>query len=193
MDQNTVIAIVVVALIAIATIIFVIYRKRRSEHLKSRFGTEYDRAVLLGGDRAKAEAELLSREKRVHRFPIRELPPASRDRYLEEWTAIQSRFVDDPAVAVNEADSLVNRVMAARGYPMAEFEQRAADLSVTHPDVVQNYRAARAVMLRYGRGEAGTEDLRQAMVYYRTLFDELLDITPKPHTATREALHQRAS
>lgn len=105
---------------------------------------------------------------------------------------MQSRFVDDPPIAVTEADSLVNRVMAARGYPMAEFEQRAADLSVTYPAVVQNYRAAHAVVVRYGRGEAGTEELRQAMVYYRTLFDELLDI-PKSQTATRGVLHERAS
>jgi hypothetical protein len=193
MDQRTLIAIVIVlAVVAIAATILVIYRKRRSQQLKQHFGPEYDRAVLERGDPAKAEMELLNREKRVHSFSIKALAPETRDRFAEEWTLIQNRFVDDPAGAVSEADSLVNRVMIARGYPVADFEQRAADVSVTYPAVVQNYRAARVIAQRHGRGEAGTEDLRQAMVHYRSLFDELLGV-PTSVAATRGVLHERAS
>ena len=194
MDHNTLIAIIVVAaVIVIAAIIaFIVYRKQRSRRLKEHFGVEYDRAVLQRGSETKAELELLKREKRVHHFAIKALSPATRDRYVEEWAAIQRRFVDEPALAVAEADSLVNRVMTARGYPMGDFEQRAADVSVTYPEVVQNYRAARTIVLRHGRGDAGTEDLRQAMVHYRSLFEELLDL-PKATNTSRGYLHERAS
>jgi len=195
MDQKTVIAIVVVvvALIAIAAIAVVFFRKRRSLQLKEHFGPEYDRTLRMRGDAAKAEAELINREKRVHGFTFKALSPAARTRYLEEWSNIQRRFVDDPAVAVTEADSLVNRVMADRGYPAADFEQRAADVSVSYPAVVQNYRAARSIVQRHWRGEAGTEDLRQSMVHYRSLFDELLDIPKSETTSTRGVIHERAS
>jgi hypothetical protein len=193
MDQRSLIVVVtVIAVAAIAAMIFIVYRKRRSQHLKQHFGPEYDRAVLQRGGSAKAEKELINREKRVHSFSIKALTPAARDRFAEEWTLIQSRFVDDPAIAVNEADSLVNRVMEARGYPMADFEQRAADVSVTYPVVVQNYRAARLIVQRYGRSEGGTEDLRQAMVHYRSLFDELLGASTSD-AASRGVLHERAS
>ena len=193
MDQRTLIAIlIVVAVVAIAATIFVVYRKRRSQQLRQHFGPEYDRAVLERGTPAKAEMELINREKRVHSFSIKALAPATRDRFAEEWAAIQRRFVDDPAGAVSDADSLVNRVMAERGYPMADFEQRAADVSVTYPAVVQNYRAARVIVQRHGRGEAGTEDLRQAMVHYRSLFDELLGV-PTAVGATRGVIRERAS
>jgi hypothetical protein len=192
MDPKTLIVIVVVvAVIAIAAIIL-FTRKRRSQHLKEHFGSEYDRAVEQRGNPAKAEAELINREKRVHSFSIKPLSPEARDRYAEEWSAVQRHFVDDPAVAVTEADALVNRVMGGRGYPMADFEQRAADVSVSYPGVVQNYRSARTIVQRHGRGEAGTEDLRQAMVHYRSLFDELLDL-PGSTSATRGVLHERAS
>ncbi len=193
MDQRTLIVVlIVVGVVAIAAAMIVAYRKRRSQHLKLHFGSEYDRAVLERGDAAKAETELINREKRVHGFSIKELTPGARDRFAEEWAMIQSRFVDDPAIAVSEADSLVNRVMVARGYPMADFEQRAADVSVTYPAVVQNYRAACVIVRRHGRGDAGTEDLRQAMVHYRTLFDELLGV-PAAMTTSRGVLHERAS
>jgi hypothetical protein len=178
MDQTTITAIViVVAVLAVLAAIIIVYRKHRRQHLKQHFGAEYDRAVRELHDPGKAE---------------KELSPAARDRFAEEWNLVQSRFVDDPAVAVSEADSLVNRVMSARGYPMGDFEQRAADVSVTHPTVVQNYRAARVIVQRHGRGEAATEDLRQAMVHYRSLFDELLGVRPAV-TATRGVLHERAS
>lgn len=194
MDQRIVIAIVIaVALLVLAAIYVSFSRKRRSLQLKERFGPEYDRTLRMRGDAEKAEAELLNREKRVHSFSIKSLSPAARTRYLEEWSAIQRRFVDDPAVAVTEADSLVNRVMTDRGYPMADFEQRAADVSVTYPAVVQNYRAARNIVQRHWRGEAGTEDLRQSMVHYHSLFDELLDIPRSETTSTRGVIHERAS
>jgi FtsZ-interacting cell division protein ZipA len=193
MDHTTLIAIViVVAVIAIAAIIFAVSRKRRSETLKQHFGTEYERAVLVRGDAAKAEKDLIDREKRVHSLTIKPLTPAARDRFREEWTQIQNRFVDDPAIAVSEADALVNRVMVARGYPMTDFEQRAADVSVSYPAVVQNYRAACIIVQRHGRGEAGTEELRQAMVYYRSLFDELLGVSTFVDNR-RGVLHERAS
>lgn len=193
MDRNTLIAIVILAaVIVVAAIVIALYRRHRSQRLKEHFGLEYDRAVLQRGSQPKAELELLKREKRVHHFAIKGLAPATRDRYIEEWAAVQRRFVDDPALAVTEADALVNRVMNARGYPMAEFEQRAADVSVTYPEVVQNYRAARVIVMRHGRGDAGTEDLRQAMVHYRSLFDELLDL-PNSAATSRGFIHERAS
>jgi hypothetical protein len=178
--------------IVIAAVSIILVRKRRSQRLKERFGPEYDLAVRQRGDLTKAETELINREKRVHSFSIKALSPAALDRFAEEWSAVQRHFVDDPALAVTEADSLVNRVMVARGYPMADFEQRAADVSVAYPAVVQNYRSACAIVRRHGRGEAGTEELRQAMVHYRSLFDELLDI-PKSEVNSRGVLHERAS
>lgn len=193
MDQQTVVALgVVVAVVVIAALIFVVYRRRRREHLKQQFGPEYDRAVLERGNPAKAEVELINREKRVQSFSIKELTPTMRDQFRAEWTLVQNRFVDDPAIAVSEADTLVSRVMASRGYPMADFDQRAADISVTYPAIVQNYRSARLIVQRHARGEAGTEDLRQAMVHYRSLFDELLGV-PTSMGATRGVLHERAS
>ncbi|MGD0629295.1 MAG: hypothetical protein ABR987_08075 [Terracidiphilus sp.] len=193
MDQRILIAAaIVVGVIAIAAVVIVAYRKHRSQYLKDQFGPEYDHAVLERGGAAKAEMELINREKRVHSFTIKALTAAERGRFAEEWSLIQNRFVDDPVVAVSEADSLVNRVMTARGYPMADFEQRAADVSVSYPAVVHNYRAAGVIVQRHGRGEAGTEDLRQAMVHYRSLFNELLGV-PTSVDATRGVLHERAS
>jgi hypothetical protein len=182
MDPKVEVAIVVAIAVVVLAVIIVLYRRHRSRRLKEHFGQEYDRAVLQRGNQSKAEMELLNREKRVQHFDIKPLPIATRDRYVEEWAAVQRRFVDDPNLAVTEAESLVNRVMSARGYPMANWEQRAADVSVTYPDVVQNYRSARTIVVRHGRGDAGTEDLRQAMVHYRSLFEELLDL-PKSAAA----------
>ena len=122
---------------------------------------------------------LREREERVKKFSLRPLPPTDRERYASEWAAVQRRFVDDPSTAVTQADRLVTTVMAARGYPMTDAEQRAADLSVTYPNLVDNYRAARELTQRHAAGQSSTEDLRQAMVYFRSLFDELLEV-PKP-------------
>ena len=174
MDPKVValIAIVVIAIVVIALI--AVMRKRRHEHLREQFGPEYDRAVQLHG--SKTDAVLADREKRVNSFSLRHLSDTDRQTYAAEWEAVQRRFVDDPAMAVSEADSLVNRVMTARGYPMGDFDQRAADISVSHPIVVQNYRSARDIALRHRNGQASTEDLRQAMVHYRTLFADLLEL-----------------
>ena len=168
--------IVVGGVFAVAIIFFL--QKRRSEKLRKQFGPEYDRTIEKIGDKRRAEQELQSREKRVESFHIRDLKNEERIRFAEEWRIVQSRFVDEPSRAVEEADLLVRRVMEARGYPLGNFEQRVADISVNHPTVVQNYRSARDIAERNRKGSANTEDLRQAMVFYRALFDDLLT-TPK--------------
>jgi hypothetical protein len=172
MDPKT-IAIAVVVVLAIIVIAWIVMRKRRTEALRQRFGPEYDRAVRERGTSA-AESLLSDRAKRVEKFRIRELAHDERERFVTDWRVVQSRFVDDPNGALSDADSLVNRLMEARGYPMSHFEQRAADISVDHPRVVDNYRAAHEIALRHRRGEATTEDMRNALIYYRSLFDELL-------------------
>jgi type II secretory pathway pseudopilin PulG len=177
MDPRVLIGIIVILAILVVVAIVLGLRKRRREHLKQHFGREYDRAVQQHGTASRAEAALEAREQRVHKFTIRDLPASDRGAYADEWAGIQRRFVDDPSMAVTQADRLVTRVMTARGYPMGDFDQRAEDVSVSYPDVVDNYRAARDIVVRHGNGQASTEDLRQAMVYYRSLFDELLGST----------------
>jgi hypothetical protein len=169
-----IVAIVVIA--AAAALGFLLLQRRRSEQLQDRFGPEYKRVVAeRGGDRQEAESELQDRFKRRSTFEVRDLEPASRDRYAERWRQAQSRFVDQPASAIAEADALVLEVMSDRGYPVADdFEQRAADVSVDHPEVVEHYRAAHGISQRATDGRASTEDLRQAMVHFRALFAELL-------------------
>lgn len=190
MDTKTLIPVVIVILAIAVIAIILIDRRRRSARLKEHFGPEYDRAVQQHGNPRLAEAELAERENRVHKLSIHPLSSADRESYAQEWSAVQRRFVDDPAIAVTEADRLVNRVMASRGYPMGDFEQRAADVSVSYPEVVQNYRAAREIVSRHSRGESSTEDLRQAMVHYRSLFDELLESSKAEKTGV---IHERAS
>jgi FtsZ-interacting cell division protein ZipA len=178
MDQNQLYVVIVVAIIAvviIAAVAFVTSRKRRSEKLRQKFGPEYDRVVKQEGNPRKAEGVLEFRTKRRERFQLRPLPAADKSSYTVRWNEVQARFVDDPRGAVTVADGLVTEVMQARGYPIGDFEQRAADLSVDYPIVVDNYRAAHQIALRHGAGQASTEDLRQAMVHYRALFQELLD------------------
>jgi len=188
MDTRAIIVLVIViAAIAIAAA-FIIWRRRRSEHLRSHFGPEYDRTLKMQGNHTKAEAVLLEREQRVKKFSLRPLPPADRERYASEWATVQRTFVDDPSTAVTQADRLVSTVMAARGYPMTDAEQRTADLSVTYPNLVQNYRSARELTQRHAAGQSSTEDLRKAMVYFRSLFDELLEV-PKPQRVG--ASHER--
>lgn len=182
MDSRILIPVIIVVAAFIVIAIVLIMRRRKSEHLKRQFGPEYDRAVMQHGDAGHAEAVLLDREKRVEKFSLRPLIPSDRERYAEEWGAVQRRFVDDPSNAVDQADTLVNTVLAARGYPVGEAEQRTADISVNYPSLVQNYRSARAVMLRHSQGQTSTEDLRLAMVNFRSLFDELLK-TAKPQRA----------
>jgi len=178
MDQNrmmVLIAIVVIAVIVLAAIAFVASRKRRSTKLKERFGPEYDRVLRQEGDARKAEGVLEFRQQRREKFKIRPLTAADKSGFATRWNEVQARFVDDPRGAVTVADSLVTDVMQARGYPIGEFEQRAADISVDYPLVVENYRAAHDIALRHSAGKASTEDLRQAMVHYRLLFQELLE------------------
>jgi hypothetical protein len=168
------IAIAAVLLIAIAVALYVRKRRKTTTGLRDRFGPEYDRAVQQHGSERKAEAKLADREERVEMLKIRGLDLIERERYLSEWQAVQSRFIDYPKGAVTEADELVCSLMRTRGYPVADFDQRAADISVDHPLVVENYRSAHNIALRLGRGEASTEDLRTAMIHYRSLFDELV-------------------
>ncbi len=176
MDQNRVLVLViVVAVIAILAIAWAAMKKRRSVKLRERFGPEYDRVLQKEGDARKAEGVLEFREKRREKFTIRPLTAADRSSFAIRWNEVQARFVDDPRGAVTVADSLITDVMQARGYPIGEFEQRAADISVDHPIVVENYRAAHDIAMRHSTGRASTEDLRQAMVHYRALFQELLD------------------
>jgi hypothetical protein len=165
-------AIVVVLLIIIGVLVA---RQQRSRRLKDEFGPEYGRVVAERGDQRTAEKELSGRRERVDKFKIRPLEPAARERYLEEWAAAQRYFVDEPVDAVNQAHELVQAVMNDRGYPVDEdFEQRSADISVEHPVVVENYRAAHEISARARNGQASTEQLRQAMVHFRALFDDLL-------------------
>jgi len=174
-----VIVIVAIVLIVLVVGALILARQRRSQQLQEGFGPEYTRTVEeRGGDRKEAEAELLERRQRRDQFEIRDLEPAARDRYAERWRAAQRRFVDQPGPAVGEADALVMEVMRDRGYPVAdEFDQRAADISVDHPIVVNNYRAAQRIVSLDQRGEASTEDLRKAVVHFRALFDELLGVS----------------
>lgn len=166
--------VLVVALIAVAAWYF--YQRTQSRRLQQRFGPEYGRTVDELGTRTKAEAELKAREKRVERLNIVPLTQSDAARFSQTWTALQSRFVDDPNGAVVQAGQLVRELMLKRGYPMEDFEQRAADISVDHPAVVDNYRAAQAIVVRDERGEADTEALRKAVVHFRVLFNELLEV-----------------
>jgi hypothetical protein len=150
-------------------------RKRRTEKLRTQFGgAEYDRAVKEDGSKRHAEAGLKERSERVESLPIRPLAPGDRVRFVDSWRRIQARFVDGPGGAVTEADQLLGDVMSTRGYPVSDFEQRAADISVDHPLVLANYRTAHEIAGRQTQGKANTEDLRQAMIHYRTLFEELV-------------------
>ena len=159
------IVIVIAVLVVLAIVAWVLTTKRRSERLRARYGPEYDRAVQESGRRRTAEAELERREEKRRRLDIVPLSAAARERYLTSWREIQSRFVDEPSSALADADRLVGQVMRERGYPVDEFDQRAADISVDHPDVVENYREGHAIYLADGRGDASTEDLRQAVIH----------------------------
>jgi hypothetical protein len=172
MDSTTLLILVVVVLVAIVG--WLVYERRRSDTLRSKFGPEYRRTIEATGDRREAEAELQARERRVAALDIRTLPAAERARYADEWRDVQSHFVDQPAAAITEADALIGQVMEARGYPVSDFEQRVADISVDHPSVVEHYRIAHRIAARKEAVTTDTESLRQAMVHYRALFDDLL-------------------
>jgi hypothetical protein len=170
----TVTAIVVVAVIVLAAVIVFAIVKRRSVRLRSRFGPEYDRAVRETGSKYRAEAKLERLEQRVHKLDIRTLHLDERNRFREQWTAIQARFVDNPSLALQQADEIVREVMTAVGYPLSRFEDDAAQLSVDHPTVVANYRKGHEIALQQAHGRASTEEVRQGLIHYRTLFQELV-------------------
>lgn len=175
MQQSTIVILVAAAVVVIALVAWAATRKRRTAKLVNRFGPEYDRAVENLGSKAKAEADLAARARHRAKLTIRPLSAADHDRFAEAWRQTQEGFVDDPKGAVARADSLVAEVMGLRGYPMGEFEQQAADISVDYPTLVENYRAAHRLAATSARGDISTEDLRQAMVHYRALFTELLE------------------
>jgi len=164
-----------VAVLLLALAAWAYTSRRRHANLREQFGPEYDRTVEAVGP-ARADSVLRERADRVSRFNLRKLTREQADSFVREWRLVQARFVDDPDAAVGQADRLVTQVMTARGYPLEDFDRRADDLSVDHPVVVQNYRTARALALRRQRGEAGTEEMRQAVVNYRALFDDLLEV-----------------
>jgi hypothetical protein len=169
------IAVAVIAGLVVAISLLIYARKRRTQRLIEQFGApEYDRVMMDEGNREKAETALGRRADRVESLNIRQLSPADRARFIESWRTVQARFVDGPGGAVAEADQLLGDVMSTRGYPVSNFEQRAADISVHHPLVLQNYRAAHEIAIRQTHGQASTEELRQAMIHYRTLFDDLI-------------------
>lgn len=179
-----VVAVVVIAVLVVGAVMW--SRQRRSEHLKDRFGREYDRTVEAKGGRAEAEAELAAREKRVEKLDIRPLAPEERREFVSRWEDVQARFVDDPPRAVAFADALLGDLMKTRGYPVSDFEQRAGDISVDHPIVVEHYHKAHEIAVRHERGDASTEDLRQAMIHYRALFDNLVGAQGPGARAERE-------
>jgi hypothetical protein len=166
----------VVVLIALAAFAWMYVQRQRRIRLRHQFGPEYDRVLRDAGTPDKADALLEDRARRVEKLKIRTLSHEQSASFAQEWRRVQALFVDDPDGAVAEADRLVTQVMAARGYPIEDFDTRAADLSVDHPIVVENYRTARALAQRRDRREAGTEELRQAVVNYRALFNDLLDL-----------------
>jgi hypothetical protein len=192
LDQTwVVVAVVLLALVVVAWLITRERHRKQSLRLRQRFGPEYTRVISEHGNRAKAEAELLAREKRVERLKLVSLSTEDATRFSQEWGVLQTRFVDNPRGVVVEADRLVRDLMVRRGYPMADFERRAADISVDHPTVVDAYRSARTIAERDQQGQANTEDLRKAVVFYRTLFDELLEVRharPTP-AANAEVVH----
>jgi hypothetical protein len=172
------IAVLLVLLIAGTVWLYIHTRRIRTAGLRQRFGGEYDRTVKNLGSERKGQVNLLGREKRVEKLKIRELEAAERVRFVEQWKSVQSSFVDSPTGAVAEADNLVSFVMQTCGYPVSDSEQRAADISVDHSRVTENYRSAHAIAMRLGKSETSTEELRTAIVHYRALFDELVE--PRP-------------
>src|SRR5450432_203176 len=171
-----VLAAAVVVVIAVLAWVYARKRRNTTAGLRQKFGPEYERAVQKHGSERKAEAKLADRQERVEKLKIRDLDTAERERFSKQWESVQSRFVDSPRGAVAEADDLVSALMTTRGYPVSDFDQRAADISVDHPRVVENYRAAHAISLRVGKDAATTEDLRSAMIHYRSLFEELVQV-----------------
>jgi hypothetical protein len=170
---------VVLALVIVGAILAPTFtRRNRSAKLQDRYGPEYDHTVQALGDERKAQKELVERQKHVEALDIHSLSATQRERYLADWAAVQSKFVDEPGEAILAADRLIMEVMKLRGYPISDFEGRAADISVNYPALVTNYRAARVIAIKNEQQSADTEELRQAMIHYRSLFEELLETEP---------------
>jgi hypothetical protein len=167
---------VVILVIAVVAWLYVQKRRSTTASLRQKFGPEYERAVHQHGSERKAEAKLEDRQERVEKLNIRDLDPMERERFSKQWESVQSRFVDSPRGAVAEADDLLSSLMKTRGYPVSDFDQRVADISVDHPRVVEDYRSAHEIALRVGENGASTEDLRTAMIHHRSLFEELVQI-----------------
>ena len=184
------IAFVLLGLAVVIGVVVMWSRSRHSAAMRAKYGQEYDQVVARAGGTYRGENELHAREERVAQFNIIPLSESRRAEFVTKWRDIQTLFVDDPAGAVTRADLLLGEVMQERGYPVVDFDQRAADLSVAHPEVVQNYRAGHDIALRHARNEATTEDMRQAMIHYRALFDDLVN-EPGPDTETRMIDKQR--
>lgn len=176
MDNPLVIVLLVALVAAIGVAAWLFMQKRRTDTLQQKFGPEYERAVADHRDQKAAERELEHRAERVEHLQLRPLAREERDQFVARWQSVQAQFVDDPSGATSEADDLVGQVMATRGYPVGDFEQRAADVSVNHPRVVEHYRAGHALALKAARGDSDTEDLRQAFVHFRALFEDLLEV-----------------
>ena len=196
MDANTTAIVVAVVVLVVAIgLIALIVRSVRSRRLRGRYGAEYDRTVQAVGGRHKAEEELREREKRVHAYTLTPLTPEDRTRFSLSWHDVEAAFVSNPAGAVARADELLTNIMAMRGYPMTDFDQRAADLSVDHAEVVTNYRAGHEIAIRRGENGADTEALRQAMIHYRALFQDLVgeDSDVSSATAGETAIHAETS
>jgi len=174
--------IAIAAIVVLVAIAWSAYSTRRRKGLQERFGSEYDRTVADAPSKREAESELSERQKRRDELDVRPLEQSARDRYASEWQNTQAKFVDDPEGAVGDADRLIQQVMRERGYPVEDFDQRANDLSVDHPEVISNYRAAHGISIANERGNASTENLRTAMVHYRALFEELLETEPAQTT-----------
>ena len=192
MSSSSIILLVLVVVVAAAIVFAVIkyFQDKRTRHLRDRFGPEYARLAEETGSQSAAEKRLAEREKRVERFTIHPLGAEDRRRLAAQWQQVQAEFVDDPKGSLAHADDLLGTVMAARGYPVRDFDQRAGDLSVDHPDVVQHYHAAHGIALAHRRGEASTEDLRQAMIHYHALFDDLVS---EPSVAEPKSGHAHAA
>jgi hypothetical protein len=180
------------AVVLLAVVLWQAAARKRTTRLQKQFGPEYDRTVDSADDRRLAEAELQAREERRQRLDVRPLSQAARQRYTETWRVTQAQFVDDPRAAVAGADSLIQSVMAERGYPVEDFEQRAADVSVDHPRVVENYREGHRLAQASAAGDDSTENLRRAMVHYRALFDELVEADADEPTAGERAARDGA-
>jgi hypothetical protein len=174
MSTSTLLLLIAIVAVVVG-VAWVMYRQMRTKALRSRFGPEYAQTVRQYGSEARAQDALEARTRRMEKIHFRSLSREEHDRFVGRWQNVQRDFVDDPARSINGADVLVTEVMLARGYPMADFQHRAEDISVDHPHVVQNYRAAHMIAERGKHDQAGTEDLRQALVHYRALFDDLLE------------------